>query len=112
LRYAFTHPPKISTFDLVVGLAWSNDPEISTGSSLAAGRVPQVRQVKGDDPGKKKYPGPPGRGLSEGLMTPHFKNIYCCEDPNRRPRSILDCSASLMMILSHKWIHFYKNCSI
>jgi hypothetical protein len=38
---------------IVVGLAWSNDPESFTGGSVATGRTPHARQVKGDDPDKK-----------------------------------------------------------
>jgi len=36
-------------FDVVVGLVWSHDTE-----SYAGGRASNVRQVKGDDPDKKK----------------------------------------------------------
>jgi hypothetical protein len=31
------------------------------------------RQVKGDDPDKKGYPGPPGWGFGVGVTTPHSK---------------------------------------
>jgi len=44
----------------VVGLAWSNDPDTYAGSSLATGTASHARQVKGDNPVKKGYPGPPG----------------------------------------------------
>jgi len=44
----------------VVGVAKSYEPESYAGGSLAAGRVSHARQVKGDDPEKKGYPGPPG----------------------------------------------------
>jgi hypothetical protein len=37
-------------FDIMVGLAWSNDPESYAGSSVATGRVSLARQVKGGDP--------------------------------------------------------------
>jgi hypothetical protein len=37
-------------FDVVVGLAWSNDPESSAGGSVATGSVSLAGQVKGDDP--------------------------------------------------------------
>jgi hypothetical protein len=37
-------------FDVVVGLVWSNDPEICAGSSVATGRVSLAGQVKDDDP--------------------------------------------------------------
>jgi hypothetical protein len=42
----------------VVGIAWSDDPASYVGGSVAVGRVFHVRQVKGDDPDKKGYPGP------------------------------------------------------
>jgi hypothetical protein len=42
-------------FDVVLGLAISNDPERYAGGNVAAGRAFHDR-----DPGKKKYPGPPG----------------------------------------------------
>jgi len=42
--------------------------------AYATGRASHARRVKGDDPDKKGYPGPPGWGLSMGLKTPHHKN--------------------------------------
>jgi len=39
------------------------------------GRASHARQVKGDDPDKKEYPGPPGRGFGVGLTTPHSKKL-------------------------------------
>jgi len=39
----------------------------------ATGRASHARQVKGDDPDKKGYPGPPGWGFGVGLRTPHSK---------------------------------------
>jgi hypothetical protein len=53
-------------FDIVVGLAWSYEPESYAGSNVATGRVFQAGQVKGDDPDKKEYPVPPGWGLGMG----------------------------------------------
>jgi len=47
----------------VVGLVWSNDPESCAGGSDTTGIASRARQVKGDDPDKKGYPGPPGWGL-------------------------------------------------
>jgi len=45
----------------------------------ATGRVYHARQVKGDDPDKEGYPGPPGRGLGVKLTSPPHKKIYCYE---------------------------------
>jgi len=43
--------------------------------AYATGRASHARQVKGDDPDKKGYPGPPGWGFSVGLRTPHSKKL-------------------------------------
>jgi hypothetical protein len=44
--------------------------------AYATGRASHARQVKGDDPDKKGYPGPSGWGLGVRLTTPpHKKNI-------------------------------------
>jgi len=40
----------------------------------ATGRASHARQVKGDDPDKKGYPGPPVWGLGVRLTTPPRKN--------------------------------------
>jgi hypothetical protein len=42
-------PPKVPYFDVVVGLAWSNDPESYAGGSVATGTASDAGQVKGDD---------------------------------------------------------------
>jgi len=39
----------------------------------ATGRASHARQVKGVDPDKKGYPGPPGWRFGVGLTTPHSK---------------------------------------
>jgi hypothetical protein len=41
----------------------------------ATGRASHARQVKGDDPDKKGYPGPQGWGFDVGLTTTHSKNL-------------------------------------
>jgi len=43
--------------------------------AYATGRASHARQVKGDDPDKKGYRGPPGWGFGVGLTTPHSKNL-------------------------------------
>jgi hypothetical protein len=42
--------------------------------AYATGRASHARQVKGDDPDERGYPGPPGWGLGMGLTTPHRRN--------------------------------------
>ena len=43
--------------------------------AYATGRASHSRQVKGDDPDKKGYPGPPGWGFGVELTTPHSKKL-------------------------------------
>jgi hypothetical protein len=43
--------------------------------AYATGRASHARQVKGDDPDKKGYPGPPGWGFGVGPTTPHSKKV-------------------------------------
>jgi hypothetical protein len=42
--------PWYPCFDVVVGLAWSNDPESYVGGGIAIGRSSPAEQVKGDGP--------------------------------------------------------------
>jgi hypothetical protein len=57
-------------FDVVVGLARSNDSESYTGGSVATGRVSHAGQVKDDDPDEKGYPGPTDWGFGHGADNP------------------------------------------
>jgi hypothetical protein len=43
--------------------------------AYASGRASHARQVKGDDPHKKGYLGPPRWGFGVGLTTPHNKKL-------------------------------------
>jgi hypothetical protein len=63
-------PRRYPYFDTVVGLVWSNDPASYAGGSAANGRASHAGLVKGGDPDKKGYHGPPGWGLVVGLTTP------------------------------------------
>ena len=47
--------------------------------AYATGRASHARQVKGDDPDEKGYPGPPGWGLGMRLTTSSCKKKYCYE---------------------------------
>jgi hypothetical protein len=66
----------------------------------ATGRASHARQVKGDDPEKKGYPGPPCWGLGVRLTTPSRKK-YCnetsrgCQGP---PRAVEPMMMMMMMI--------------
>ena len=71
-------PHRYPYFEAVVGLVRSHDPKSYAGGSLATGRVYHARQVKGDDPDKKGYPGPPGWGLVTGSNS-HARQSYLRE---------------------------------
>ena len=52
-------------------------PRAILGVAYATGRASHARQVKGDDPDKKGYPGPPGWGLGVRLTnSTRKKNCY------------------------------------
>ena len=44
-------------------------------AAYATGKASHARQVKGDDPDKKGYPGPPGWVFAVGLTTQHSKKL-------------------------------------
>jgi hypothetical protein len=52
--------------------------------AYATGRASHARQVKGDDPDKKGYPGPPGWGFGIGLTTPHSKKLIVTKVEQRK----------------------------
>ena len=54
-------------------------PRAMLAVEYATGRATHARQVKGDGPDQKGYPGPPGRAFGMGLTTPHGKKTYCYE---------------------------------
>jgi len=56
---------------------WSNDPENYVGGSLATGRASHTRKVNGDEPDKKRYPGPPGSGSGLEQSTASREKSFC-----------------------------------
>jgi len=66
--------------------------------AYATGRVSHVRQVKGDDPDKKGYPGPPGWGLGMRLTTSSFKKILL-RNLKRRPNPPRAVEPMMMMMM-------------
>jgi hypothetical protein len=50
-------------------------PRAMLAVAYPTGRASHARQVKGDDPDKKGYPGPPGWGFGVGLTTPCSKKL-------------------------------------
>jgi hypothetical protein len=60
--------------------------------AYATGRVSHARQVKGDDPDKKGYSGPPGWGFGVRLTTPPLKKILL-RNLTRKPKPTQGCRA-------------------
>jgi len=50
-------------------LAWCNDSESYASASLATGRATLAGQVKGENPDKERYTGPPGWGFGRWAST-------------------------------------------
>jgi hypothetical protein len=61
--------------------------------AYATGRAFHASQVKGDDPDKKGYPGPPDWGLGVRLTTPPRKKVLL-RNLNWRPRPTQGCKAN------------------
>ena len=63
------YPPPRSYpyFDIVMGLAWSNDPGRYAGGSVATGRASHAIEVKGDNP-EKGIPGSSRLGVGREAM--------------------------------------------
>jgi hypothetical protein len=59
-------------------------PRALLAAAYATGGASHARQVKGDDPDKKGYPGPPGWGFGVGLTTPHSKKLIVTKVEQRK----------------------------
>jgi hypothetical protein len=59
-------------------------PRAMLAVAYATGRASLARQVKGDDPDKKGYPGPPGWGVGVGLTIPHSKKLIVTKVEQRK----------------------------
>ena len=59
-------------------------PRAMLAVAYATGRASHARQVKGDDPDKKGYPGLPGWGFVVGLTTPHSKKFTLMKVEQRK----------------------------
>jgi hypothetical protein len=59
-------------------------PRAMLAVAYATGRASHARQVKGDDPDKKGYPGLPGWGFGVGLTTPQCKILIVTKVEQRK----------------------------
>ena len=59
-------------------------PRTMLAVAYATGVASHARQVKGDEPDNKEYPGPPGWGLSMRLTTPPHKKKKRCYETSRK----------------------------
>jgi hypothetical protein len=67
--------------------------------AYATGRASHARQVKGDDPNKKGYPGPPGWGLSMRLTNPpHKKYCYKTSREGQGPPRAVELMMMMMIL--------------
>jgi hypothetical protein len=87
----------------VVGLVWSHDTKSYAGGSVCS----HARQVKGDDPDKKGYPGPPGWGFGVGLTTPYSKKLIVAKVEQRK--SWMDLT--MMERVGDRWEKMEGYCS-
>jgi hypothetical protein len=58
--------------------------------AYATGRASHARQVKGDGPDKKGYPGTPGWGFGVKLTTPHSKKLIVTKVEQRENQDGFD----------------------
>jgi hypothetical protein len=59
-------------------------PRAMLAVAYATGRASHAREVKGVDPDKKGYPGPPGWEFGVGLTSPHSKKLIVTKVKQRK----------------------------
>jgi hypothetical protein len=59
-------------------------PRAMLAVAYTTGRASHARQVKGHDPDKNGYPGPPGWGFGVGLTTPNSKKLIVTKVEQRK----------------------------
>jgi hypothetical protein len=59
-------------------------PRAMLAVAYATGRASHARQVKGDDPDKKGYPGPLCLGFGVGTTTPYIKKLIVTKVEKRK----------------------------
>jgi hypothetical protein len=77
-------------FDIAVEFPWSNDPDNYAGGSVPTGRASIPRQVKGDDPDYKGYPGPPFWGWAWEYKSHLLKILLSLKLKEIKPESFSD----------------------
>jgi hypothetical protein len=81
-------------------------PRAMLAVAYVTGRASHARQVKGDDPDKKGYPGP-GWRFGVGLTTPHSKKLIVTKVEQRR--SWMDLT--MMERAGDRWEKMEGSCS-
>jgi len=80
----FIKPPEVSSTLTRWGLCGHMILRAMLVVACATGRASHARQVKGDDPDKKGYPGPPGWEFGVGLTTPPSRELIVTKVEQRK----------------------------
>jgi hypothetical protein len=77
-------------------------PRAMLAVAYATGRASHARQVKGDDPDIKGYPGPPSWGLGVRLTTPPHKKYYETSRGGQGPPRAVEPTTTMMMMMEYR----------